>query len=404
MSLSPWDLSGQISFNFDLYRPRRASYVFATRTGRQRNESYRHALKCETHVEGVPDFIEGIQRKKRKDSYKAATQSEEYQLRPVKDPHHDRSSLQGNRRTVSPFLTASQQKKQHKRNLSNHFEALADIPELKESKSCRSLDCGLSTDSKEDAEYTKAERMRRHSSPCKSLRRQSSVQATLSGTDFQCRKNLIILSVSFLLVFTAFRAIQNLQSSLNSKQHLGVIAMGCVHATMFLTCLFTPVLINRLTSKWTIVWGLLFYLFWIAANFYPTFYTLIPTSIGVGFGQSLAWGAQVTYVQKLAVDYARISKEITQQELFKLNGIFLALFQTSHIWGNLVSSLILNSQYFDDLKLHGDVFYDYNMTSEIDEVEYQGDVPHAPPLPFCGMYDTCVDNGPDIWSYDENGK
>ncbi|ELT90968.1 hypothetical protein CAPTEDRAFT_154442 [Capitella teleta] len=154
-------------------------------------------------------------------------------------------------------------------------------------------------------------------------------------------KNLVVLTLSFILVFTAFRSIQNLQSSLNSAGRLGMVAMACVHGTTFLTCLFAPALIDRLTSKWTIVLGLLFYLFWVAANFYPHVYTLVPTSIGVGFGQSLAWGAQVTYIQKLAVDYAHASRELTQQEMYKFNGVFLACFQTSHVWGNLVSSLML---------------------------------------------------------------
>lgn len=276
--------------------------------------------------------------------------------------------------------------RQHRRNLSNHFDNLPDIPELKESRSKASLDRALSLDSRDGVEVDTKSTGGRSTGGGPS-RRQSSVATVVKTTDFQCKKNLVVLSVSFLLVFTAFRAIQNLQSSINSANKLGQIAMGCVHGTMFLTCLFAPVLINKLTAKWTIVLGLLFYLFWIAANFYPHFYTLVPTSIGVGFGQSLAWGAQVTYIQKLAVDYAHISREITQQQLFKFNGIFLALFQTSHIWGNLVSSLMLDNSVFEEA-MSGDYL----------------DIEAGAVTQKCGNYDKCTDSGEGIWNVTAGGE
>ena len=84
MSLSPWDLSGNISFDFSLYRPRRPSYVFATQVARRRNESYRHATKSDSSGTGEPgieeDFIEGIVKKKRKDSYRQATEEDEINI------------------------------------------------------------------------------------------------------------------------------------------------------------------------------------------------------------------------------------------------------------------------------------------------------------------------------------
>ena len=350
MSLSPWDLSGNISFDFSLYRPRRPSYVFATQITRRRNESYRHATKSESNsgdtggLENV-DFIEGMVRKKRKDSYKQATQSDEIEMGHV------------------PI------------ECGNHIDSISDRITV----TIQDSTCHITTGAGPSAistggggPGTEAEQ-----SGCSFQQPQRECESTtgnISKSQWRYRKNLFILSLSFILVFTAFRSIQNLQSSLNSAGHLGVIAMGCVHGTMFLTCLFAPVLINKLTSKWTIVLGLLFYLFWIAANFYPHFYTLIPTSIGVGFGQSLAWGAQVTYIQKLAVDYADVSQELTQQELYKFNGIFLALFQTSHIWGNLVSSLMLP---YSDVK-----------TTSIEDEDFYG--------MRCGVYDLCEETVPPI--------
>ena len=287
-------------------------------------------------------FIEGIvQKKQRKNSYKAATEDDEIEMGALQQ--HQGAPEHSHYDHVD----------------SNHIGTITEIPV----EDCTTLSFTVPQVHHPPNQERKKMRARLDGSmpsmhPSHRLRHFSGDTVSsgdvfgdsgshhgmlLKRSRWQYRKNLIVLSISFILIFTAFRSIQNLQSSLNTSGRLGVIAMACVHGTMFLTCLFAPVLINKLTSKWTIVLGLLFYLFWIVANFYPHFYTLIPTSIGVGFGQSLAWGAQITYIQKLAVDYAHLSRELTHQELSKFNGIFLACFQTTHIWGNVISSVMLAS-------------------------------------------------------------
>jgi len=323
MSLSPWDLSGNISFDFSLYRPRRPSYVFATQTARQRNESYRHATKhssSSTDPTAEPDradFIEGIARKKRKESYRAATQRpDDIEIEPASSTTTSRDA--------------------------NHVTG---------------------SGSAEGA----------------------SVSLELSRRRYT--KNLIVMSISFVLVLTAFRAIQNLQSSLNAADRLGIVAMTCVHCTMFLTSPFAPSLIDKLGSKWTIVLGMLFYLFWIAANFCPHFYTLVPTSIGVGFGQSLAWSAQISYMRQLASDYERLAgPEVNHRTLYRFNGVFLACFQTSHVWGNLVSSLALREEPSRKSKseLLEDGILDEGAT--------------------CGIYDACHEKIPYTWNITATGE
>lgn len=322
MSLSPWDLSGNISFDFSLYRPRRPSYVFATQTARQRNESYRHATKhgsASTDPSAEPDrtdFIEGITRKKRKESYRAATQR-------------------------------------------------TDDIEVESASSTR--DANHVTVSGSAAE---------------------GVDARLEVSRRRYTKNLIVMSISFVLVLTAFRAIQNLQSSLNAADRLGIVAMTCVHCTMFLTSPFAPSLIEKLGSKWTIVLGMLFYLFWIAANFCPHFYTLVPTSIGVGFGQSLAWSAQIAYMRHLASDYERLAgSEVNHRTLYRFNGVFLACFQTSHVWGNLVSSLAL--------------WEEPSSRKSNSELLEEGILDEGA---TCGIYDACHEKIPYTWNITATGE
>jgi hypothetical protein len=116
----------------------------------------------------------------------------------------------------------------------------------------------------------------------------TSIAASASAT-----RRLVVVSLSFVLVFSSFRSVQSLESSLNSVGGLGVITMACAHLSMCLTCHVTPRLVQRLSSKWTLVLGVVLYMAWIAANMAPHPYTLLPTALGVGFGQSLVWSAQV---------------------------------------------------------------------------------------------------------------
>ena len=398
MSLSPWDLSG-ISFDFSLYRPRRASYLYATQISRRRNESYRSATTSETPGENGCDFIERMAQKKRKTSYRKAVG---HDLEAGEGAHNQ---VHGNRRMARVKVIVSdedgRQATLDEEDLEGpevEYEEDRETPSPTPSVES-SLGAGEPTEEEvfsgsiqegEEGDDTDTQPIEDED-----LEQQNPVE--LLQNRWKCRRNLVVLTISFILVFTAFRAIQNLQSSLNAQGRLGVIAMGCVHATMFLTCLFAPVLINKLTAKWTIVLGLLFYLFWIAANFYPHFYTLIPTSIGVGFGQSLAWGAQVTYINKMAADYAHLSKEVTQHELYKFNGVFLAFFQTSHIWGNLVSSLMLSN--------HG--LGSSDLTSDLPEEEIPPDAIEnegvGGALIQCGIYDTCDEPVPLLWNISSSG-
>ena len=126
---------------------------------------------------------------------------------------------------------------------------------------------------------------------------------------FTYKKNLVFLCVSFIMLFSAFRAIQNLQSSMNDEDHLGIIAMSCVHGSMFLTCLWAPSLINVFTAKWAIVCGMFSFLGWIGANIHPEFYTLVPTALLSGWGQGILWTAEISYILKLAFDTSKLSKD-----------------------------------------------------------------------------------------------
>jgi hypothetical protein len=96
-------------------------------------------------------------------------------------------------------------------------------------------------------------------------------------------KNLIIIGFAWILLFTAYTSIANLQSSLNTVNGLGTASLSTIYISLIISCIFLPtILIKKLTIKWTIFFSQLTYILFIAANIYPQYYTLIPTAIILG--------------------------------------------------------------------------------------------------------------------------
>ena len=418
--LSPWDMSG-LGMGFGLYRPRRPSYTYATQTQRQRSESYRYAVrKSASDLDESPDFIEGVlQRKNRKESYIRATREEDphdFELRRVSEsPEVELAETDANIQSkISVIIECDTKDTNHivnsvtnaiqhngkdltvnnlNCNSDNHIKELKAVvnqrrysphPSPYHNKLINKQTANISTgkglsldlkgaddDAMEDSVFTSVDPNtdKDPTTPCFEGRK-----SAFPLTTFQFKKNLILLCASFILLFSAFRAIQNLQSSLNSEDNLGIIAMSCVHGTMFLSCLWAPAIINTFTAKWTISFGMFSFILWIGANFYPRFYTLIPFGIIAGMGQGILWTAESSYLLKLAFDSSRVTKDGLEREVFRFHGIFLACFQTTHIWGNLISSIVLSSAkkefdleasqkapvYYYDLSLNG-TFIDYSM-------------------------------------------
>ena len=396
--LSPWDMSG-LGMGFGLYRPRRPSYTYATQTQRQRSESYRYAVrKSASDLEESADFIEGvIQRKNRKESYVLATRaeispdsdSEKVSKGPKRelpnieenvdntinvgneqtDSRHYASNSIANATNVSELDGLEPVVNNIKCNTDNHIQELKAAvskrrspkrspyhesplvannqrtPNRERNKSFTLAlkDPEFNDDVTEDSVFVsgpdKPDGSKGALTPCS----ENGKPSLFPLTTFQFNKNLILLCSSFILLFSAFRAIQNLQSSLNNDDHLGIIAMTCVHGTMFLSCLWAPAIINTFTAKWTLSFGMFSFILWIGANFYPRFYTLIPFGIIAGMGQGILWTAESSYILKLAFDSSRVTKDGLERSVFRFHGIFLACFQTTHIWGNLISSIVLSN-------------------------------------------------------------
>lgn len=196
----------------------------------------------------------------------------------------------------------------------------------------------------------------------------------------QVYKNLIIVSIAFTLLFTAYSDIIAIQSSLNAKGNVGVNSLivlnvfALVSVTNKTTCCY-PLKIFQISSlfltgiatdvfglKWTLVIAVIVYMVYIIANVKPEPYIMYTGSFDflhnrklfdcfhflaaalVGLSSAPLWTAQAHYLGCLARDYAKHKNKKADIIVSLFFGIFFACFGTSGVWGNLISYFILNQR------------------------------------------------------------
>lgn len=173
------------------------------------------------------------------------------------------------------------------------------------------------------------------------------------------KHNAYILSAAFTAVFTAYLAIQNLQSSLNQEEHLGIISLSSMYACIILSGILAPAILGLVDEKKIIVFSFFCHVLYTGTNFYPTFATLIPSSVLLGLTAGPMWTSQSVYLSDMAYSHAARYDKDGHMILSKFNGIFFSMFETTQITGNLISSLVLQQG-------------SYNETSSANETKFCG--------------------------------
>lgn len=157
------------------------------------------------------------------------------------------------------------------------------------------------------------------------------------------KTNFTILCITFILVYTSFNAVTNLQSSIHTDKSVGYYSLAIISGCTVLSCLFfTNPLIFLCGYKWTIVLAQFGFLFYTAANIYPKVWLIYPgkyqiklvfnryllfkASIVCGLFKAGFWTALSAYVSDLTVDKKDGSG--TDAVINKYFGIFFSTFQS----------------------------------------------------------------------------
>lgn len=140
-------------------------------------------------------------------------------------------------------------------------------------------------------------------------------------------KNVIVLSISFVLMFAAYASLSALQSSLHLQQGMGVINQAVLYAVMAVSCLLLPkIVIRAIGHKWSMTISLVGYVLWMGANGYGVWATMLPASIVAGMSAAVLWTTQGSYFSILAKHYAVKTKQEPGAVTSLFFGVFVAFF------------------------------------------------------------------------------
>ncbi|GMP85409.1 hypothetical protein CsSME_00038578 [Camellia sinensis var. sinensis] len=155
-------------------------------------------------------------------------------------------------------------------------------------------------------------------------------------------RDVHILSSAFLLIFLAYGAAQNLESTINTEEDLGTISLGILYSSFTVFSLVASLVVRFLGSKNALILGTTGYWLFIAANLIPTWYTMVPASLYLGFAASIIWVAQGTYLTSTARSHAHDCNLHEGTVIGNFNGEFWGMFASHQFIGNLISLALLS--------------------------------------------------------------
>ncbi|XP_076806876.1 protein unc-93 homolog A-like [Clavelina lepadiformis] len=157
----------------------------------------------------------------------------------------------------------------------------------------------------------------------------------------RCKRSVAILCLALYLMQTSFGALEGLQSSLNHST--GTTALALLYISYLLTSLFLPpLIITRLECRKTLSLAALCYSIYIAANFYPKPYTLLPAAIINGFGAGLLWSTAVVYINRLSATYACARNQKEDKYTKHFFSIIYSFVNLGSCSGAVIMSVIFN--------------------------------------------------------------
>ena len=83
------------------------------------------------------------------------------------------------------------------------------------------------------------------------------------------------------------------------------------------------------------------YSVYTACNFYPSFATLIPSAILLGFCAAPLWSSKAQYLTVSASHLAKLTNERVDTIVNRFFGIFFCVFQLNQILGNVISASVI---------------------------------------------------------------
>nr|CAD7414025.1 unnamed protein product [Timema cristinae] len=155
--------------------------------------------------------------------------------------------------------------------------------------------------------------------------------------------NLVVLSVSFMIHYSAVNGILQLQSTINASESLGTAALTSNFAGFLFSSVFgSTTLLHWLGCKWTVVACYLAFVPYFFSQIYPELSSMVLTALLLGLASGPLACAQGTYLSVLSEVYSELTGLNSGVVTMQFFTVFYMLYNSSQIWGNLVSSFVFS--------------------------------------------------------------
>jgi len=147
------------------------------------------------------------------------------------------------------------------------------------------------------------------------------------------RWNLIAVSLSFFVLFSAYNPLQNLATSL-FPQGLGNQSLAVLYATVAVTVCLAPSMVETFGSRVTMMLGAWMYVAYLASVIHIVPGVVLAMSTVIGFGAAILWVALGVFIT-----------QNSSKRTYGANvGFFWSVFQLCQVFGNLIGFFVTSQQ------------------------------------------------------------
>ncbi|XP_065911643.1 protein unc-93 homolog A-like isoform X2 [Dysidea avara] len=153
-------------------------------------------------------------------------------------------------------------------------------------------------------------------------------------------KNFVLFGFSVTFSFAAVYSSSNLLTTLAGKT-LGFVSLAVFSFVGFTATCMSPALVRSFGMMRILVVANFSYVLFVAGQFYMSYFILIPAAVFYGLAASMYWISGITYVNKLAINYANEYNVSPEKMMSFANGIVMTSYAGGMLLGNVMSSSIL---------------------------------------------------------------
>jgi len=153
-------------------------------------------------------------------------------------------------------------------------------------------------------------------------------------------KNFVLFNFSVVFLFAAVYSSLNLLTTIAGKT-LGFTSLAVFPFGGFISTCLSPALVHSFGVRKILAVANFSFVVFVAGQFYVSYFTLIPAAVFYGLAATMHWISGITYLNKLAINYANEYDKSSENMMSFANGIAMTSYAGGVLLGNVMSSSIL---------------------------------------------------------------